>query len=152
VIIVQYVTQVVATITPAPPLPPTTAPTPKLVTSGGFDPYSVQPYYPIRDCAMASRLHVGDVAFVASGADTRNIHVSRNVGFAPVVRELTPGELLYITEEATCNANGLVWGVVADADFAKGFVLEGDGEQYWILPFGEIFDQEELKDRKKAAP
>ena len=150
VIIVQYVTQVVATVTPAPPSPPTTAPTPKVLTAGGFDPYSVEPYYPIYDCAMASRLHVGDVAFVASGADSLNIHISRNVGFAPVVRKLTPGELLYITEEATCNRNGLVWGVVADADFANGFVLEGNGENYWLLPFGETFDQEELRDLKKT--
>jgi len=152
VIIVQYVTQVVATITPAPPLPPTTAPTPRVVTSSGFDPYSVKPYYPIDGCPVASRLHVGDVAFVASGTDSLNIHISRNVGFAPDIRRLTPGELLYITKEATCNANGLVWGVVADADFADGFVLEGNGENYWILPFGETFDQEELKERKKAAP
>jgi hypothetical protein len=152
VIIVQYITQVVATVTPAPPLPATSAPTSKPVASGGFDPYSVKPYYPIRDCAMASRLHVGDVAFVASGADSTNLHVSRNVGFAPVVRRLTPGELLYVTEDPTCNRNGLVWGVVADADFAKGFVLEGNGETYWILPFGETFDQAKLKDLKKATP
>ena len=69
------------------------------------------------------------------------MHVSRNVGFAPVDRKLTPGELLYITEDVTCNRNGLVWGVVADSDLTKGFVLEGNGESYWILPFGETFDQ-----------
>ena len=150
VIIVQYVTQVVATVTPAPPSPPTTAPTPKVLTAGGFDPYSVKPYYPINGCQVASRLHVGDVAFVASGANSLNIHVSRNVGFSPVVRKLTPGELLYITKEATCNGNGLVWGVVADSDLVDGFVLEGNGENYWILPFGQTFDQAEFKDRKKT--
>jgi hypothetical protein len=152
VIIVQYVTQVVATVTPAPPSPPTTAPTPKFVAPSGFDPYSVDPYYPINGCQVASRLHVGDVAFVASGANTSNLHVSRNVGFAPVERKLTPGELLYITEEVTCNHNGLVWGVVADSDLVKGFVLEGNGESYYILPFGETFDQGALRDRMKNKP
>ena len=149
VVIVQYVTQVVATITPAPPLPPTNTPTPKVVTAGGYDPYSVQPYYPVEGCPAASRLHVGDVAFVASGTDSLNIHMSRNVGFAPVIRKLTPGELLYITEEATCNRNGMVWGVVADSDLTQGFVMEGNGETYWLLPYGETYDAKELRDRLK---
>jgi hypothetical protein len=149
VIVVQYVTQVVATVTPAPPMPTATKPAQSAVAPGGFDPYSVKPYYPVYDCPVASRLHVGDVAFVATGSNSPSMHISRNVGFAPVVRKLNPGELLYVTEEATCNGNGLVWGVVADSDLEKGFVLEGNGENYWILPFGQTFDPRELKDRKK---
>jgi hypothetical protein len=152
VVIVQYVTQIVATVTPAPPAAPTTPPTQHAPVSGGFDPYSVQPYYPIDGCQMASRLHVGDVAFVATGGESFNIHISRNVGFAPVVRKLSPGELLYITDEATCNRNGLVWGVLADADNAEGFVLEGNGETYWILPYGETYNPRDIRDRKNKTP
>jgi hypothetical protein len=153
VIIVQYITQVVATVTPAPPvtpLPPPPTRTPARPV--GFDPYSVQAYYPIAGCPMASRLHVGDIAFVATGGEQFGIHVSRDIGFSPIQRKLQPGELLYIIDNPTCNKNGLVWGVLADADNAKGFVIEGNGETYWILPYGETYDQKEIRDRLKKLP
>lgn len=151
VVIVQYVTQVVATVTPAPPavdtpVPPTQA---APASAGGYDPFSVEPYYPLTGCQVASRLHVGDVAFVATGGEVYGIHYSRNVGFAPIARKLTPGETLFIIGDPTCNRNGLVWEVLADADDTRGFVLEGNGESYWILPYGQTFDQKAIRDRLK---
>ena len=153
VIVVQVVTQVVATVTPAPPAAPTPLPpTKKPPASTGFDPFSVQPYYPISGCRIASRLHIGDIAFVATGADQLGIHFSRDVGFSPIGRKLQPGELLYIVDNPTCNKNGLVWGVIADADLVSGFVMEGNGETYWLLPYGQTYDPKELRDRLKGRP
>src|SRR5512139_2835537 len=67
VVIVQYVTQVVATVTPAPPIPTAIPATKKAPAVSGYDPYSVIPYYPVSGCPIASRLSIGDVAFVAAG-------------------------------------------------------------------------------------
>lgn len=151
VIIVQYVTQVVATVTPAPPAAPTAIPPTKAApAASGFDPYSVQPYFPIKGCPVASRLSVGDIAYVAIGQEQFGIHHSRDVGFSPIARKLVPGELLYIVDNPTCNRNGLVWKVLADADDEIGFVLEGNGEIYWLMPFGQTFDQKAIRDRIKA--
>lgn len=149
VVIVQYVTQIVATVTPAPavtPIPPTKpAPAP----SGGYDPFAVDPYYPLSGCQMASRLRVGDVAFVAAGGEQFGIHYSKDVGFSPIDRKLASGELLYILDGPTCNRNGLVWEVLADADDSRGYVIEGNGETYWLLPYGETYDAKVIRDRLK---
>jgi hypothetical protein len=98
---------------------------------------------------MASRLRVGDIAFVAAGGDQRGIHYSKDVGFSPESRKLTSGELLFILGGPTCDSNGLVWEVLADDDDSLGFVIEGNGETYWLLPYGETFDMKEMRDRLK---
>jgi hypothetical protein len=150
VVIIQYVTQVVATVTPGPPTPTPLPPTKSApVAPSGYDPYSVEPYYPVAGCAMASRLHIGDIAFVATGGSQFGIHVDRGVGFAPLKRKLVQGELLNIIGEATCNRNGLVWEVLADSDNTRGFVLEGNGETYWLMPTGQTYDEKEMRDRLK---
>jgi hypothetical protein len=150
VVIIQYVTQVVATVTPAPPtptpVPPTTSAPP---APSGYDPSSVEPYYPIAGCAIASRLQIGDIAFVASGGGQFGIHIDRGVGFSPLKRKLVQGELLNIIGEATCNRNGLVWEVLAESDDTRGFVLEGNGENYWLMPTGQTYDAREMRDRLK---
>jgi hypothetical protein len=148
IVIVQYVTQVVATVTPAPPVT-AVPPTAKAPAVTGYDPFAVQPYYPLSGCQMASRLHVGDIAFVAAGGEQLGIHFSKDVGFAPIARKLISGELLYILDGPTCNRNGLVWEVLADADDTRGYAIEGNGETYWLLPFGETYDAKVIRDRLK---
>jgi hypothetical protein len=148
IVIVQYVTQIVATVTPAPPVT-AIPPTKNAPAATGYDPFAVQPYYPLSGCQMASRLRVGDVAFVAAGGEQFGIHYSKDVGFAPIARQLTSGELLYILDGPTCNRNGLVWEVLADADDTLGYAIEGNGETYWLLPFGQTYDAKEIRDRIK---
>lgn len=144
VVIVQYVTQVVMTVTPEPPTPTPPPPTP-LPIKIGFDPLAVQIYYPITMCPIASRLHVGDKAFVANmRGGILGLHYSRDVNFSPMFRRLQPGEILNIIDGPYCEANALVWEVVA-SDGTTGFVAEGDGEIYWLLPLGEKVDNKLLK-------
>jgi hypothetical protein len=146
VVIVQYVTQVVATVTPA---PPTATPLPRVVeeepaqpvTYNGFDPYSVEVYYPIMGCQVASRIHIGDRVAVANNRNgTLGLHMTANIGDAPIFRSLTNGELLDVVQGPYCQLNSLVWGVV-DADDRIGFVAEGNGDSYWLLPVGEKVDK-----------
>lgn len=149
VVIVQYVTQVVATITPAPPtatpLPPTAQP-----ARIGYDPYSVAIYFPLTGCQIASRLHVADRAVVG---DTRNgtlaLHMSANIGSAPIFRKLEPGEVLEVIGGPFCRDGVLVWEVMIGEE-ERGFVAEGDGNYYWLLPTGEEVDGDLIKEANKA--
>ncbi len=154
VVIVQYVTQVVATVTPAPPVTPE-PPQPAaddpgqtvFINNGSYNPYTAPIYYPLLGCKVASRLHVGDVAFVANNAVISALHMSQEVGTSPIKRKLVSGELLNIIDGPYCQRDALVWEV-SDSENEKGFVAEGDGNSYWLLPFG----QEVAADQMKPAP
>jgi hypothetical protein len=131
IVITQYVTQVVATPTITPIPPPTSAvkQAPSTVNTG-WDPFTVQIYYPLVGC-VASRLHEGDVAFVANaGVDLYN---TKDTGYSPTYRKLLPGEMVDITKGPWCTNGALVWKV-GTADGLAGFVPEGDGNTYWLLP------------------
>ena len=90
-------------------------------------------YYPIMGC-VASRMHVGERAFVAYGAETNGIHYSQEIGDAPIYRHLYPGEIMEIVDGPYCERGAIVWKVFALADEQVGFVGEGNGDVYWLLP------------------
>lgn len=149
VVIVQYVTQVVATVTPAPAsaqvqAAATATPAPANFTINGFDPFAQPLYYPIKGCQVASRLHAGERAFVANGASQLGLHASANIGYAPMFRKLEPGEILDVVGGPHCQRLSLVWEVIA-SDGRRGFVAEGDGNETWLLPYGEAVDKDVWK-------
>jgi len=131
VFITQYVTQVVATPTITPtPLPTTESDEMPTVLDVGWDPFAAPIYYPIVGC-VASRLHLDDVAFVANeGID---LHVSKDIDYAPVNRVLQPGEMVDIAKGPWCISDFLIWKVTT-SDGSQGFVAEGNGETYSLLP------------------
>lgn len=131
VVITQYVTQVVATPTITPmPLPTSVSNQTPSVVSVGWDPFTVAIYYPIAGC-VASRLHEADVAFVANAGV--NLYASKDIGFAPVTRKLTAGEMVDITKGPWCSEGSLIWKVLT-VDGTDGFAPEGNGETYMLLP------------------
>ena len=157
VVVVQYVTQVVATNTPEPPVTP--LPPCKVVqqdgnsgsggfvienSNGTFDPFAVEAYYPLRGCPVASRLTEGFRAFVANTGGTQAIHYTKDIGYSPIVRELVVGEVLEIVKGPFCDRGALVWKVITQ-DGITGFVAEGDGNVYWLLPYGEKNDRARTK-------
>lgn len=155
VLVTQIVQQIVATPT-ATSLP---APTEAVrvvapAASTGWDPFAVPIYYPIRGC-FASRLHVGDVAFVANGAGAMGIHQTQDIGYSPIWRHLDPGELMDVIDGPWCDRGALTWKV-ATADGYIGYVPEGDGNVYWLLPMSPVTDQvlsdEELELRMFLPP
>jgi hypothetical protein len=154
VVVVQYVTQVVATVTPAPPMPtqpPATAEPVVPASSTGFDPFRVEVYYPIMGCKVASRIHSGERAYVANNrSGTLGFHMSADIGDAPIYRSMNNGEILEVVNGPYCQLDSLVWGVL-DNEGKLGYVAEGDGNSYWLLPLGEKVDKEVMKDVQKAA-
>jgi len=149
VLITNVVTQVVATptITPVPPPEEKTIPVVNPVASGGWDPFSVDIYYPLQGCS-ASRLHPKDVAFVGGGVGVIGIHYSRDIGYAPIYRHLNAGEVIDIVDGPWCENGTLVWKI-ATADKYIGYAPEGDGSVYWLLPMppttDSVLTKEELK-------
>ena len=131
VVITQYITQVVATPTITPtPLPTSASIQTPSVVNVGWDPFTVEIYYPIPGC-VASRLHEGDVAFVANnGVDLLQ---SKDIGYSPVTRVLAAGEMVDITKGPWCSGGNLIWKI-ATAENEEGFAAEGNGENYYLLP------------------
>jgi hypothetical protein len=155
VLITQFITQIVATptITPTPApteVVPTTAPT--LAT--GWDPSQVPIYYPIGGC-VASRLHTGDVAFVANGGGVEGIHFSKDIGYAPIFRKLENGELVDIYKGPWCSNGSIIWRVVT-SDKKIGFVEEGNGSVYYLMPMPEgtprVVSNQDLKEILQNMP
>jgi len=155
VVITQVVTQVVATPTTAPtvvPKPVVQAAAP--VSTGGWDPFSVPIYYPLPGC-VASRLHEGDVAFVADSTGELGIHYSKDIGYSPVFRNLASGELVDIVKGPWCARGSLIWKA-ATSDGYVGFIAEGDGSYYWLLPMSpdteQVLPKEEYKIKQIVPP
>jgi hypothetical protein len=131
VVITQYVTQIVATPTITPVPPPTSVSNQKpAVVNTGWDPYTVPIYYPIVGC-VASRLHVDDIAFVAN--EGLELFQTKDILYSPSYRTLSPGEMVTIDKGPWCSDGNLIWKVI-DTDGQEGFLPEGNGSLYWLLP------------------
>ncbi len=133
IMVTQYVTQVVATRIPTTPAPVATSTLAAAPRSAGWDPLAQPIYYPIMDC-VASRLHIGDRAFVAFVNDLVGIYQSKDIEDAPLFRKPNAGEELEILDGPWCRNGALVWQTLAKADELVGFTPEGNGQQYWLLP------------------
>jgi hypothetical protein len=127
-----FVTQIVATVPsptptliPTPTIPPTIPP--------AWDPWALPIYFPIIDC-VASRLHKGDMAFVAGIGQHSRLFATKQIFDDPGRRELQMGETLQIIGGASCSGGWLVWEAYMVADRKRGFVVEGNGDVYWLLP------------------
>jgi hypothetical protein len=135
--ITVFVTQVVATPLPATATrPPTATPLPVPTQFDPNDPINAEIYYPLPGCS-ASRLHVDDLAFVAATGDKVRLHISQDILYDPGMRPLERDEVLLITRGPFCNEGWLIWEVLVQETEEVGFVPEGDGNQYWLLPLPE---------------
>jgi hypothetical protein len=133
VAITQVVTEVV-TATPLPPtatLPPSPTPTSPPLPTATWDPLSAPIYYPLEDCA-ASRLKVGGKAFVANGGEV-GIRYGQDIHYDSVATTAQMGDVLDITAGPYCSWGWIIW-MVQTKDGFVGFIPEGNGETYWLLP------------------
>lgn len=151
VIVNQVVTQVVATALPTaiPPTSPPGTPEPTATVKSLWDPFGIPIYYPLMGC-VASRLHVGDTAIVATVSGIMGLYQSRDLPFAPLERQVVVGEIWYIANGPHCADNSLIWGVV-NLEKQAGFIPEGNGETYWLLPAPPwlAIDQKTIRDLLK---
>ncbi len=139
VVITQIATQIIiltnppATATPV----PTATPSTEYVSSGGFDPFSAEIYYPLTGCS-ASRLHVGDTAYIAYAGGLVGLYKNKGLGFEPNLRYPDVGLEAEIVDGPFCNDGWIYWAVAipnSDANNAEtGWYPEGNGSEYFMLP------------------
>ena len=134
VFVTVFVTPITATPPPVTPLPTPipTQPPPQPVDDPNA-PWNVPIYFPGPGCS-ASRLHVEDRAFVAATGDFARVYNSTNIPYDPGVRDLVPGEEMRIIAGPKCDNDWVFWMVKMDNDELKGWVPEGNGETYFLLP------------------
>ena len=134
VLVTVFVTPVTATpmpVTPQPtPIPPQPTAPPVVDPNA---PWNAPVYFPGPGCG-ASRLHIEDRAFVAATGHLAKIYLSKNLVYDPGVRDLVPGEEMTILAGPYCDEDWVIWLVKMDVDEIKGWVPEGDGETYYLLP------------------
>ncbi len=113
-----------------------------------------QPYYPLKDCA-ASRLYVGDRAFVSLGGGSNGIrsepdtHPSDNIiGRAP------SGEGMWILGGPVCNYGWILWKVDTDSGLVGWTPETKDGKEFWLVPVdspGDVASEFGNDTKKRAA-
>ena len=131
VVITQYVTQVVATPTITPtPLPTSVSNQTPSVVKVGWDPFTVADLLPsCRLCRVSpARRRCGFCSQCWRGSFT----IQRHRLFAGY-RILAPGEMVDITKGPWCSGGSLIWKS-RYCRWVEGFVPEGNGETYWLLP------------------
>lgn len=139
VIVTEIVTQIVLP-TNTVSTPETSEVTPTLTAtatvqpavSGGYDPYSQPQWYPIKGCP-ASRLHVGDRAYVTVGGGPNGIRYGSDVRYDTIIGYAEEGEGMLIIDGPWCYYDWIVWQVTTDGGLT-GYTPEGDGDEYWLLP------------------
>jgi hypothetical protein len=138
VYVTQYVTQVVATA-PATSVPvsqpkvETPAPTEAQLEPVEWDPFSVEIYYPKLGCS-ASRLHVGDRAFIVSSGGLIGLYRYKSLSFEPNLRHPAAGTEVEIIDGPFCDEMIIYWKVRTPDKELVGYYPEGDGNTYWLLP------------------
>jgi len=90
-------------------------------------------YSPLSGCAD-SRLHVGDSAFI--NFETGRVGMrSEPVGRIgdKLVRKLEEGEIVHIIDGPECDLGWVFWKV-RTVNSETGWIPEGDGSEYWVIP------------------
>jgi hypothetical protein len=114
--------KIAAQIATGSPVQPTVIPT---ATS------SVTVWQPCPD-APASRLKVGDIAYVNKENDAEQRVRKDPTTKAEIIGTIRPGAAMTIIGGPTC-ADGWVWWNVHNADLT-GWSAEGDKDVYWLMP------------------
>ena len=84
-----------------------------------------------------SRLHVGDLAFVALDPPLANRVRERPNTTSSILGNIEPGEEIEILGGPACNTRWVWWEVRSLTTDLQGWTAEGDGEDYWLVPLEE---------------
>jgi serine/threonine-protein kinase len=110
---------------PIPTWTPLPTPTATETPSGKWQPCSG---------SYASRLHVGDRAYVSYNPPLPNRVRSEPNTTSAILGALDVGEQMEIIEGPACSNNWVWWRVSSLAKSLVGWTAEGDGKDYWLVP------------------
>lgn len=95
-------------------------------------------YKPFAGCAV-SQLHVGDSAYVnfETGSVSMRTEPVGKLADATVVRKLGTGEIVHIIDGPKCDLGWVFWEV-RTVNSEYGWLPEGDGTEFFIVPISTI--------------
>lgn len=90
-------------------------------------------YYPLSDCSP-SQIHPGDSVYVNydTGKMSMREEPTARIGDS-LIRKLDEGEVLHIIDGPVCDMDWVFWKV-RTVHSEKGWIPEGDGDEFWVLP------------------
>ena len=121
--------------TPAPPEVPTATEIPPTLTPTTAVSPTAKTYYPLSDCGP-SKLHVGDSAYLPYGEGKMTIRKepsARISGTELAIRKMDEGEILHVIDGPVCDMGWVFWEV-RTVYSEYGWIPEGDGSAFWVLP------------------
>jgi hypothetical protein len=93
-----------------------------------------QPYYPLKNCA-ASRLYVGDRAFVSLGGGSNGIRTEPDTKPSDnIIGRAPSGEGMWIIGGPECNYGWILWKVDTDSGLVGWTPETKDGKEFWLVP------------------
>lgn len=93
-----------------------------------------QPYYPLEDC-VASRLYVGDRAYVSLGGGSNGIRTEPDTHPADnIIYRAPSGEGMWIIDGPVCNYGWILWKVETDTRHVGWTPETKDGVEFWLVP------------------
>lgn len=117
------------TLSPIPTFTSTRSPSPTFTSEAN----EAAEWYPCPRL-YASRLQVGDQAYVSYNPPLAN-NVRENPSLsARLLGKLQPGEEMVIIDGPECNNNMIWWYIQASGNSLRGWTSEGDSENYWLVP------------------
>jgi hypothetical protein len=91
-------------------------------------------YFPLQNC-NASRLRVGDRAYVSFGGGPNGIRSEPDTNLDNIIGYAQEGEYVDIIGGPLCNYGWVLWRVESDGG-VEGWTPEGNGREYWLIPEG----------------
>lgn len=130
-------TQTAASVpTQAPPPPSSAVPTSAATEGPTAEPTSETPWKPCED-APESQLHVGDLAYVGyEPPECNRVRQDPDKNTGGILGTICPGEEVRILDGPMCNNNWVWWRVAQVDGDLEGWSVEGDEENYWLIPTG----------------
>jgi hypothetical protein len=82
----------------------------------------------------ASRLHVGDQAFVSYNPPLANRVRTQPNAASTVLGYIQPGEKIEIIGGPVCSNDWIWWQIRSISNNLTGWTAEGDKQNYWLVP------------------
>ncbi len=86
----------------------------------------------------ASRLHPDDIAYVSFDPPYSNrVRANPNWNTGAVLGLIEPGERVEVVDGPACENNVVWWFIRSLEQDLTGWTVEGDQEDYWLVPLNQ---------------
>jgi serine/threonine protein kinase len=100
----------------------------------------LQPIIPWQACqdSHASRLQVGDFAYVSFNPPDPNTVRVKGAKYATEIGKIQPGEKIEIIDGPDCSGKWVWWKIRSQETNLTGWTAEGDTQNYFLVPYFQV--------------